>query len=281
MRGYRFPNTAIFRRFGLEAMVNNMYLTLIPPQSYVSFCNIRQHLVYLPRMSIYRQYTLGESKVINNMNKKYFTCSTDKFIWVKFNFFEGLDNTHIQFKELKLHRKNVFLRNNSDNIFSQTEIGFCRKLIVSIPSFSLLKVKESVMNIFCGKLVKDGIPFYLKSDVSLPIMKVYITSKFAEKHLCSSSGTGIYLERHSTHHLHRPCNSKSGGYLVLGKEVCSSNKNNTIEQTFELVALSIPYGYTFITPPWVWHNDCFLSGDYEVAYTPDASAETLSLLVEP
>jgi hypothetical protein len=46
---------------------------------------------------------------------------------------------------------------------------------------------------------------------------------------------------------------------------------------FRLFGVSVPTGFSLLTPAWVWHNDCFLCGPYEVAYTKGVAAETVSL----
>lgn len=273
----RFAQVQIFRRSGIEAMVSNKFLSLIPAVSFACFCPLRQHLSPVIKS---KQHHKFRNKAFDHPTDNLPKINCDVEAWVKFqmaplNHFSP--SSDLKFADVTVYRNRLFFSNNEDNIFFHTEIGVCDKPLVLVPTFSLLQVKNSVLQLFGGQLIKDGNAFFVDSEVDLPVMDVYLTPEFANKHLCRVSGTGVYLERHSSPHIHRPQHHKSGGFLILAKEVAQVHNNSIVEQHFQLVALSIPFGYSFVTPPNVWHNDCFLSGDYEVAYTSDATAETISL----
>lgn len=102
------------------------------------------------------------------------------------------------------------------------------------------------------------------SPQTLPIMSVSTSSNYSSDYLCNKdSSYGVYLERHCTPHIHRPENELSGGAIILARE-CLIEDVNSDEYSFELFAVKIPPKHTLLIPPFSWHNDCFLSGNYYI-----------------
>ena len=103
----------------------------------------------------------------------------------------------------------------------------------------------------------------------------------------ASSDPGLYLEWHGAPHLHAPLNSRSGGYLVLGKRVYSGTGSeeegeNESDDNFaiQLSRFAIPFGCGILTPGGCVHCDACLAGDYLVAYTLADDYETYIVKAE-
>lgn len=281
MKNIRFPGTNIFRYHNDAYMVNNHYISAIAPFTKTTVCSIRNIPVqkhYYPYNKNNRENTLDESLFslkniqVESINPLPFDFEKK---WTQFS----LDETIQKFSTvpLKLYRQNIYC-NDLNNIFNKTEVCVSGKSLYNIPVFCANSIKYQMERTVGATIYKDGDEIPVMSPQTLPIMSVSTSSNYSSDYLCDKdSSSGVYLERHCTPHIHRPENELSGGAIILARE-CLLEDVNSDEYSFELFAVKIPPKHTLLIPPFTWHNDCFLSGNYQVGYAVASSFETLVLL---
>ncbi|WP_424947780.1 hypothetical protein [Candidatus Spongiihabitans sp.] len=109
-----------------------------------------------------------------------------------------------------------------------------------------------------ASLFKNGDPFVFECCKNLPVSEMHIGESYVAGYIMDPlAGGGVYLEHHNTPHFHMPKNADAGGYLVLGKRR---------DDDYQVSAFKIPFGYGIYTAPHILHNDCFLTGKYNVVY---------------
>jgi hypothetical protein len=95
-------------------------------------------------------------------------------------------------------------------------------------------------------------------------------SHYAEEYL--AQGNGLFVERHEFIQCITPLDEKCGGFVLLGRSV---------EEGVELIAITIPFGYTLLIEPWAIHGDATLVGRFLMAMTGNhkamATADTVYL----
>ena len=279
----RFPGTRIFRYRRGEYMVANHYLSSIAPFTSATVCPFRNAPVATAtsphRDSHWSQRhkappswspppQVSHPKLLPNTH-----ASVDQ--WTKFELFD--DHGDFSPTALGLYRQQMS-RSGGDNIFGDTEVGVTDKAFYSVPTYCACCIQDVMQNLLGVALYADGEDIPVMSPQTLPVMSVSTSPAYAASYLCSQdSGTGVYLERHSTPHLHRPSDAHAGGAVVLAREVLLEVHGAFIKHTFELFGVQIPPRHTLLIPPSTWHNDCFLSGTYQVGYAVATSFETIAL----
>jgi hypothetical protein len=135
---------------------------------------------------------------------------------------------------------------------------------------------EKTVAFYGAKLLTIGDNILFDTEVPLPVTKMQIGNEYINSYIMSETGAnGVYLEYHDRPHFHMPLNENATGYIILGKNdnftKLPHKENNS--QKYMLTAFKIPYDKAIYTPPYVFHNDCFLVGDYCVVYsiTPNYS----------
>jgi len=120
------------------------------------------------------------------------------------------------------------------------------------------------LQFYGARLLRDGDVFCLSEKVDLPLFEVEIGKEYVKEYMMKEKGAGgIYMEYHDAPHLHIASRKEhSSGWLVLGKEH---------DGNFELSAFQIPRNCAIYTHPLTLHNDCFLVGKYNVAFTDVAN----------
>lgn len=118
--------------------------------------------------------------------------------------------------------------------------------------------KETVSYYNC-KLINKNETFYLNSENDLALFDMEISHNYIDDYIMNEMyGGGIYLEYHDFPHIYIPTEEISDGYILLAKQI----QNNR----YDVTAFKIPYGKALYIEPNVIHNDCFLTGNYHVAY---------------
>jgi hypothetical protein len=80
-------------------------------------------------------------------------------------------------------------------------------------------------------------------------------------------GSGIFIERHEFIQAITPVNNNCGGYVILGRELKAHK-----EPQLELIAVTIPFGYTLLVEVGAIHGDSTLTGLYMMAMTGNHNA---------
>ena len=118
-------------------------------------------------------------------------------------------------------------------------------------------------------MIKQNEPFNFYTPKPIEITYIDVGKSYISDYIYKYAG-GAYIEYHNTPHIHMPLNSDCTGYLILGKKI---NTN-----TFRISAFNIPFGSALYIYPFVLHNDCFLVGNYLVAYTKTDVYSTVRLI---
>jgi hypothetical protein len=82
-------------------------------------------------------------------------------------------------------------------------------------------------------------------------------------YLLKPGGSGIFIERHEFIQAITPYTADCGGYVILGREV---------GDILELIAVTIPFGFTLLVEPWAIHGDSTLTGMHMMAMTGNHEA---------
>jgi hypothetical protein len=80
-------------------------------------------------------------------------------------------------------------------------------------------------------------------------------------------GSGIFIERHDFIQAITPVDNNCGGYVILGREL-KTHKSSQLE----LIAVTIPFGYTLLVDVGAIHGDSTLTGLYMMAMTGNHNA---------
>lgn len=84
------------------------------------------------------------------------------------------------------------------------------------------------------------------------------------------NGSGIFIERHEFIQAITPVNNNCGGYVILGREIKDTRVLKEIQ--LELIAVTIPFGYTLLVDVGAIHGDSTLTGLYMMAMTGNHNA---------
>jgi hypothetical protein len=192
--------------------------------------------------------------------------------WTTLHLEEG--STEFSPVALTLYRQRLVC-GDPNNIFSKTEVGVTDRGFYCVPVYCALDVEVFMSDMLGVTIHKDGESIPVMSSQILPVISVSTSPNYASGYL-HGGNYGVYLERHSTPHIHRPSDCSSGGAIVLAKETLLQ-VGEYATHSLQLFGVRIPHKHTLLIPPSVWHNDCYLSGTYQVGYTVSKSFETVAL----
>ena len=195
---------------------------------------------------------------ITNSNTDYNqlqnTISEDKIIKLSnYKWISGSRNETLQ-KDSLFVNPGLLLINNKTLLFNVIENGY---------DFDLSSFKV--------KLVKNDIPFkfnqnlitkYKHAQHKLRVITYNYGINYVNNYLMNDSG--IFIERHEFIQAITPMNANCSGFVVLGR----CNESNVLE----LIAVTIPFGYTLLVEPWAIHGDSTLVGMYMMAMTGNHNA---------
>jgi len=110
------------------------------------------------------------------------------------------------------------------------------------------------------KLLKIDDRINFETNDNLPLCIVDIGNNYIKDYILHPNyGGGVYLEYHKNPHFHMPIYFESTGGIMLAKKI-DQNK-------YHISCFKIPFGFATYIPPYVLHNDCFLTGQYRVVYS--------------
>lgn len=132
---------------------------------------------------------------------------------------------------------------------------------------------------FRAQIVPNNEPFsfnqslvniYPHAQHKLRIVTYNYSNRYVSDYLMP--GNGIFIERHEFIQAITPTNAGCGGYVILGR----INSNG-----LELIAVTVPFGYTLVVDYGAIHGDSTLTGLYSMAMTGNhkamATADTVFL----
>lgn len=168
----------------------------------------------------------------------------------------------------------------------------------------IAETTQENLNYYGAILYKLGekIKFDLNQfEYKMPLTHTSVGKHYIDKYIHSSQAGGVFVEWHRLPHFHMPLYENCSGCLLLGKKFVKDEdrdqfginyntsksdlpfeeqftKNTSDEYHFS--AFKIPYGYGIYTMPFTLHNDCFLIGNYIVAYSFTETYSTVKMLKE-
>lgn len=160
----------------------------------------------------------------------------------------------------------LFNNNNNNNILGLNNILNIDKSILYIPVNETTSEKLGYYNCY---LLENNDIFRLNAKYNVGLFRMSIGNKYLENYLLESDyGNGFYIEYHDQPHYYNfidnnnikksNLNNNNKGYLVLGKK---------INGYYLLSAFEVPKNKGIYIPPYVYHCDGCLKGNYNVIYS--------------
>jgi hypothetical protein len=132
---------------------------------------------------------------------------------------------------------------------------------------------------FHAQIVKNSQPFafdinainmYQHAQHKLRVITYYYAKDYVSEYLMK--GNGLFIEKHEFIQSITPVSTECAGYVILGRETQNA-------RSIELIAVTIPFGYTLLIEPMSLHGDSSLTGMYVMAMTGNhhamATADTV------
>jgi hypothetical protein len=195
----------------------------------------------------------NQNLLFDGFNIKNTNCLSNR---TDFNSYPDIAYVQIagQFIKLKDNGDNKNLEVHPNNILGSSD------LFIYNDNFEIPEVltNQATLNFYGCKLIKSGDVFNLQNNKPMPLFEITVGPEYVQNYLLQENlGNGFYIESHNTPHFHQPLNSNSAGYIILAKRF----ENQLIMSKFK-----IPLGHGLYTPPYVYHSDAYLIGDYNVIY---------------
>jgi hypothetical protein len=230
---------------------------------------VKQHKLFIPT----------DSNIIKLTDYNWF--SGDKLptaIKLKYNL------EHTQTKDKYILQKNLVdtkkatLLNIYDSLFDNPGI-----LEVKEPTLAFNVITNAYdydLSVYRVQVVKNNTPFAFNQSLvrthkhaqhKLRVVTYNYGSQYLRNYLmsankdCDGSGSGIFIERHEFIQSITPMSPSCGGYVIVGRE-------NYHTHILELIAITIPYGYTLLIDVGAIHGDSCLTGMYMMAMTGNHEA---------
>lgn len=192
-----------------------------------------------------------------------------KFLWGKLFEIEELCEGNIKSLpknvvkpesiKIQYDENNTKLNNcKSSNIFDKTSTFNCDQSKIKIP---IINASHETLAYYNCLLLNFTDIFIFNSNRNNPftLFEMFIGKDYVKNYIMQENlGGGIYLEYHDNPHFHAPSTKSSAGFLTLGKK--------TEENNIEITGFRVPYGRGIFMPGGVYHNDCFLTGHWNVIY---------------
>ncbi len=166
---------------------------------------------------------------------------------------------------------NPLLNIDTGKVFLSTDSLFENPGIFELPNKTLhfrilTEAYKYDLSRFHAQIVPNHIPFgfdlknvqkHKHAQHKLRIVTYNYGDRYIEDYILP--GNGIFIERHEFIQAISPMNEQCGGYVLLGREVDG--------KSVELIAATVPYGYTLLVDVGCIHGDSTLTGLYSMAMT--------------
>lgn len=120
------------------------------------------------------------------------------------------------------------------------------------------ETKPEYLNYYGVKLIEHNEIFNLNNRLDIALYEMEIGKKYIDDFLVKQNyGNGLYIESHDLPHYYFTNSSESSGYLIIGEK---------IDNGFALTAFELGLNRTVYIPPYVYHCDGCLVGEYDVIY---------------
>lgn len=197
-----------------------------------------------------------------------FITKIKEYNWMNGKFINQQETNH---KTEKIYDKIINVNSGdlvTDSLFANPGV---LKIDVDKLHFNVIKNAYNYsLSDFKAQLVKNNKPFAFSQDMinsykhaqhKLRVITYNYGKKYVDSYLMK--GSGIFIEKHEFIQSITPLNRDCGGYVILGRE---------INYRLELIAISIPFGYTLLVEPWCIHGDSTINGLYSMAMTGNHEA---------
>jgi hypothetical protein len=168
-------------------------------------------------------------------------------------------NINKTFIKCDWNQQNTPLQTDSSNI-----LGSSSKLEVT-SNINIPTINSDALWYYNTKLynINDIISF----DEDLPLFEMEVGRNYVPEYIMKKAG-GVYLEEHTRPHFHMPLTKEAAGHIILGKHT---------QGGIHVSAFQIPFGKALFMPNNTIHNDCFLTGKYNVIYSKTPDYKTMLL----
>lgn len=187
-------------------------------------------------------------------------------IKVECNWIPGIKlSEDVKKKYRMIDEYNVSIKSNKrdekDSLFSYPGVLEIDQYELNIPFIA--DPQNYVLSAFKCQIVRNDIPFrfnnisqYKHAQHKLRVVTYNYGPNYVNDYLMH--GSGVFLEKHEFVQSITPSSPECGGYVMIAK-------GNSAE--LEIVAISIPYGYTLLVEPYCIHGDSGLVGTYIMSMT--------------
>lgn len=142
------------------------------------------------------------------------------------------------------------------SLFPKLGTGVVTPLVLSLPHFD---ARGADLSSFRARLVPNERPFSITNQPVSPSDEFRMIAYEYGSHYANDYPENLFLERHSFAQTITPLRPTCSGYLLLARHVCN--------ERFEIISISIPFGYTLIVDPFCIHGDATLVGKYLMGMT--------------
>ena len=294
---YRIPKVKVFRRIPGSVGVKGAMITECFLNYFTEFCQIHfnsyknqfvKQVNHKNKTSNLSLLQIKKSEVVLNPLKEW-SLIKNNIQRYKINFVPSkyTERTRIQilgFTPILDIKNKTDMQGGEANIFDKCFIGvmglkdkwkLSRKILhVDIPVVNLENISLTELTFLQNKYGFKYFSYDKNININLgnpyPIFSTVVTigEKYVSEYLFGND-YGIYIEQHEMPHVHRPMTETSKGYMLYGK------KNDN--QTFEFIFVDVGNKGWIYTHPYSWHADCYLTGQWEVMYSPSGDNCTLTL----
>lgn len=151
-----------------------------------------------------------------------------------------------------------------------------REDLLEVPHYNALDVASTLRNEWGIRIVPFGVRLpYVKMQHIMATYRLnddYIKGWVHHK----KNGPGVFLEHHQFMHMMTPADPSAHGSFVVGRFTGAgwSRRGSTHSvRHFEVVAISVPFGYTIIIPGGMLHCDWYFKGLLTTTLAADDNAE--------
>ena len=158
---------------------------------------------------------------------------------------------------------NIINTNETNNILGTNKYFICNEKIINI---KISDLNKNLINKFKIKILTEkNIIFNLDNPTNTYMFLMDIGVNYVKDYLLVKDlGDGFYLETHDLPHYYWALEDEPKGYFIIGEKISNG---------FSFYAFKIPPKTGIYIPPFVYHSDAFLVGQYKVIYsnTPNYS----------
>lgn len=250
------------------------------PHHYLGWIDpTKSHTIDFNRDNTFRTYReYKDYKLTNNKIKLLLPPSKivklEKYKWIKgVDLINELSSKPVIKSEQKQY---AVIENNrmliQDSLFESPGILELNDFEIKFPVIT--DAYNYDLTSFGAQVVPNNEPFVFNQELinqykhaqhKLRVVTYNYGEKYVQDYLMG--GSGIFIEKHEFIQAITPINTNCGGFVILGREILVADRKQ-----LELIAITIPFGYTLLVEVGAIHGDSTLTGLYMMAMTGNHNA---------